>query len=180
MANRDPKTDSRKKRIRSLIVAGYSIQQIKEMCSYPESQIQEFFDTLKSDIKEEIKSRVKQIHFGSKNEAYYPTDLYTEDELIKLFSGENKTGLELTYNYEDLPDEEKEFYESQNKIHRHSTEFFTVSYIGYNSDHRKNRWICTCKLCNKRFAQPLSLWSKKEVKCPDCRSSQVIDFDNLK
>jgi len=180
MDSRDPKIESRKKRIRALIVAGYSIHQIQELCSFPATQIQEFFDTLTCDIDEEIKSRVKEIYFGHKSEAYYPPDLYSENDIIKLYSGQNKTGLNLDYSFEDLSEAELKFYQNQNKIHRHNSKFFSVAYLGINSDHRSNRWICTCQLCMNRFLQPTSLWSKKEIKCPECFSSEIVDFDDLK
>jgi hypothetical protein len=95
------KVQSRRKRIKSLIVAGYTVEEIKQMCSFTDEVIFEFFRTLKSEITEEelavFNDPHKPVWFGAKTEPYYKN----EDDVLKKYQN---------YSYESLSGEEKDIY----------------------------------------------------------------------
>jgi hypothetical protein len=92
---------ARKKRIKSLILAGYSEAQIMKMTSFPPSQIAEFWRSLHEDMEWENKHMVDPVYFGSKNEAYYPPEDYPEEDLVEM---------NFDYTYNDLSEDEKVLY----------------------------------------------------------------------
>lgn len=100
--DRSQKYYSRIKRIRSLIVAGYTIDQIKKECSFSNGDIEEFFYKLTEVVRAEKKNPIYTgVCFGSKRQAYYPPDMFSENNLVKL---------KHNYSFADLSDSERDIY----------------------------------------------------------------------
>jgi hypothetical protein len=97
-----------KKRVRSLFLAGYTESEINKVCVFSPDNLESEL-IVKNFIARtiyNIKPTEKNIHYGSKQEAYFDPDEFSEDDLINL---------KLTYTYEDLSESEKEIYNSKNE-----------------------------------------------------------------
>ena len=113
---REPKDVSRRNRVRALIVAGFTVDQIKETCSFSTTEINDLIEQAIKSLKDEkLKENTvfnrhlnitNGVGFGSKTECYFSPSDYSEEDLINW---------QPNYEYSELSDDEKTIY-SKNLI----------------------------------------------------------------
>lgn len=55
---------------------------------------------------------------------------------------------------------------------------FNIKYKGLSRDCRTNRWSLTCKSCNKTFEPETTIFSKQDISCPKCGTSETINYND--
>jgi hypothetical protein len=115
---RDPrsaKNNSRYKRIKSLLNAGYSIEEIYKLCSWKNNETDELVKKINEHIINQEKRKLTMLDYRieskwelwHKDDYYYHPLLYSEEELVNLPP---------IYTYSDLSKDEKEIYDVSNFI----------------------------------------------------------------
>ncbi len=89
--------EARNRRIKHLVIAGWSIDKIRQDTGIPTGFINAYF----KNIMHQPYSESLGVCFGAKTEPYYSPEKYSEEDLINF---------SLEYNLEDLSEAEKEIY----------------------------------------------------------------------
>jgi len=109
------KYSSRYKRVKSLLHAGYSVEEIYKLCSWGNKETNALVKEIEEDIINVAKRKATMleyypddgIQYGTKDDFYYHPLLYSEDQLVKMPP---------KYTYSDLSEDEKEIYNVSNFI----------------------------------------------------------------
>ena len=97
----------RRNKVRCLLVAGYTIEEIKQRCDFSDKEIDEFFVLIQNKSKLTTANyRISSIYFGGKKEAYFSPEMFSEQDLVDH---------KFDYDYQDLSESEKEIYNSLTK-----------------------------------------------------------------
>lgn len=56
---------------------------------------------------------------------------------------------------------------------------FKLYLKGLSDDYRTNKWVASCKKCDKWFDIPTTMMAVQYVECPKCREGETINYNNL-
>ena len=109
------KKRSRYKRIKSLLNAGYPVEEIYKLCSWTNKETNVLVKEIEEDIINQKKKEstmlnpqsITGVDYWHKDDYYYHPLLYSEDDLVKLPP---------VYTYADLSEDEKDIYDDTNFI----------------------------------------------------------------
>jgi hypothetical protein len=95
--------ERRKRRVRELIRAGYSVAKIGEMCNFTPKMLNYYVTTgIMLGDNERSRKKLFGVSFGSKTTQYYPSQDFNEMDCWEIPD----------YHFSDLSEEERNFYEN--------------------------------------------------------------------
>jgi hypothetical protein len=56
---------------------------------------------------------------------------------------------------------------------------FTLRLLGLSRDLRTNSWEAVSKCCKKSYKPATTMFSTQKLACPECKKTEVVDYNKL-